>query len=55
MSAQELTPIPCGCGEYSIEVSDTSNIVEFDAICPECGNHFGWGEPAEEPENRNGN
>lgn len=34
--------IPCGCGEYSIQVSETAPIYNFGAICPECGNHFGW-------------
>ena len=34
--------IHCGCGEHNIVVSDYQQIYQFDAICPECGNHFGW-------------
>ncbi len=40
--SSNYTRIGCGCGEYSIEVSDITHIYDFGATCPECGNHFGW-------------
>jgi len=39
-----LTTVPCGCGDFSIEVSNTSVVNKFDVVCPECDNHFGWRE-----------
>lgn len=42
-----MTAINCGCGDYGIEVSDYEPIYTFGVVCPECGNHFGFGAPDE--------
>lgn len=39
---EQMTNVTCGCGDYSILVSEAAPIYDFGAICPECENHFGW-------------
>lgn len=39
-----MTEISCGCGDFSISVTEYDAINELDVICPKCDNHFGFGE-----------
>lgn len=34
--------VACDCGDYSIKVSDLMPVYQFKAICPDCGDHFGY-------------
>lgn len=43
-----MTSIPCGCGDYAVEVPDGAAPEGLDAVCPECGNHFGYGSGEED-------
>ena len=46
-----MTTLNCGCGDYGIEVSDYKPIYTFGAVCPKCGNHFGFDASNEVEEN----
>lgn len=35
------TSIPCGCGEYAVDVPEGDTPPAIDVVCPVCGNHFG--------------
>lgn len=47
VEAVDGTTIPCGCGEYAVEVPERALPVTIDVECPECGNHFGHGSAAD--------
>lgn len=40
-SAEDTTRIPCGCGDYHVDVPAGTQPEAIDVVCPECGNHFG--------------
>jgi hypothetical protein len=40
--SDDPTTITCGCGDYSIGISDYADIQTLDVVCPECENHFGF-------------
>lgn len=48
VEAVDGTKIPCGCGDYSVEVPERNAPEAIDVVCPECGNHFGHDKPAED-------
>jgi hypothetical protein len=41
--------IPCGCGDYTVHVKADNPPESLDVVCPECGNHFGYGDAADKP------
>lgn len=45
----DMVTFNCGCGDYGIDVSDHGPLYVFGAICPECGNHFGF-DSSDDPE-----
>lgn len=49
VEARDGTVIPCGCGDYAVEVPERNVPESIDVVCPECGNHFGQGPAPDEP------
>lgn len=45
----DRTAIPCGCGDYKVQVPTGATPNAIDVVCPECDNHFGHGEAPDEP------
>lgn len=39
------TSIPCGCGEYYVDIPNGDTPPAIDVVCPVCGNHFGHDQP----------
>lgn len=40
---EDSTTIYCGCNEHSISVPTEPKPLALDVVCPECGNHYGYG------------
>jgi len=46
---REFVSIPCGCGDFAVSHERGKSPGTIDVVCPECGNHFGYGEDAPNP------
>jgi hypothetical protein len=44
--SREQTRIPCGCGSYTV-IYEGDQPESIDVVCPDCGNHFGYGDTAD--------
>lgn len=44
--SREQTRIPCGCGSYTV-IYEGDQPESIDVVCPDCGNHFGYGDSAD--------